>query len=196
MPSILTSGTSGNGLQFTSAADGALTIKTSAADGTSVVDAIAISTTGVPTFAKAPVIPLSYIFLNTANGYGSTNTKIRRFTNTVKSGGSDITYADSSTLGATFTINTTGIYTFSYNDQFTSSSMLGFSLNSTQLTTSLQDITVADIMAVARTVAADLPACVSFTTHLSAGDVVRAHIQGTATGASTTLCQLSAARVG
>ena len=40
----------------------------------------------------------SMVRLNTANGYGSTNVCIRRFTNVVTNQGSDITYVDSATL--------------------------------------------------------------------------------------------------
>jgi hypothetical protein len=42
--------------------------------------------------------------LNTVNGYGSTNTCIRRFTNLTNSIGSDVLYQDSASLGASFTI--------------------------------------------------------------------------------------------
>ena len=37
----------------------------------------------------------SMVRLNTSNGYGSTNVKIRRFTNIITTQGSDITYVDS-----------------------------------------------------------------------------------------------------
>jgi len=46
----------------------------------------------------------SQIRLNTPNGYGSTNTKIRRFLNVVENQCPDVTYADSATLGASFTV--------------------------------------------------------------------------------------------
>ena len=52
----------------------------------------------------------SMVRLNTSNGYGSTNTVIKRYTNVVTNQGVDITYADSATLGASFTINTAGVY--------------------------------------------------------------------------------------
>lgn len=60
----------------------------------------------------------SEICLDSGNGHGSTTgTKIRRFTNTRKSIGSGITYADSSTDGGSFTINEAGVYSISYNDK-------------------------------------------------------------------------------
>lgn len=56
-------------------------------------------------------VPTSIIMVSTGNGHGSSSVDIRRYTTIViNSGGSDISYADSSTLGAQFTINTTGNY--------------------------------------------------------------------------------------
>ena len=140
-------------------------------------------------------VGLSYVFLNTANGYGSTNTKIRRFTNVVNNVGSDITYADSATLGATFTINTNGIYSASYNDQFNTTNNLGLSINSTQLTTSIDAITVSNILSVVLTPLANQPAVASATFYAAASTVIRAHAQGGATGSQPNLCQFTIARV-
>ena len=140
-------------------------------------------------------IPLSYIRLNTANGYGSTNTKIRRFTNTVNNVGTDITYADSATLGATFTINTNGVYSASFNDQFNTTNNLGLSINSSQLTTNIELIAVADILSVSITPFASQPAVAAATFYATAGTVIRAHTQGGASGSQTTLCQFTIARV-
>jgi len=127
-----------------------------------------------PTFTA----PNSEVFITGGNGYGSTNTKIRRFVNTVVSSGSDITYADSATNGGSFTINTTGIYAISYNDgAFTTESTLGVSLNSTQLTTDIISITNADRV----TNVVDYLNRYSFcgsTLHLISGDVIRAHTDG------------------
>jgi hypothetical protein len=126
--------------------------------------------------------PSSMVRLNTHNGYGSTNTKIRRFTNVVTNTGSDITYADSAANGAIFTINTDGIYSISYSDSFNASSTFGISLNSSQLTTAVQSITIGDVLAASMTPAANTPGTVSVTLLLSAGDVIRAHTDGAAAG--------------
>lgn len=61
-------------------------------------------------------IPPNEIYITSGNGMGSTNTAIRRFNNTQKSTGSAITYVDSATLGASFTINETGRYSIDYYD--------------------------------------------------------------------------------
>ena len=118
------------------------------------------------------------IRLNTAAGYGSTNTKIRRFTNMVLNQGNDITYADSATLGASFTINKTGVYAVSYSDAFASSQYFGLSLNSAQLTTDIQSITVTNILKIGVTGGVGSPQTVSDTAYFTAGDVIRAHTTG------------------
>ena len=148
-----------------------------------------------PTFTGNVTTPLSYVRLNTANGYGSTNTKIRRFTNIVNNVGTDITYADSATLGATFTINTSGVYSASFSDQFTTTSLLGISLNSTQLTTQILAITIGDILSVSLTPLANYPGATSATFYATAASVVRAHNDGSTSGANTTGCQFTIARV-
>lgn len=49
----------------------------------------------------------------TPGARGSTNTAVWRFSSVAESGGSDITYASSATLGDSWTINTTGLYSVS-----------------------------------------------------------------------------------
>lgn len=118
---------------------------------------------------------LAKIRLQTGNGYGSTNLVIRRFTTTVINTGSGITYADSSTLGASFTCTEAGIYCFSYNDVFSASSNFGLSINSSQLSTGIASITTADRLIMATAPAASQATEVSVTIALSVGDVVRPH---------------------
>ena len=137
----------------------------------------------------------SYVRLNTANGYGSTNLNIRRFTNIVNQAGGDITYADSATLGATFTINTSGIYSMSFSDQFNISGGLGFSLNSASLSTGIGGIPVSEILGACQTSAANIASCASFIGFIAAGGVVRAHTAGVPSGTAPTFCQFSIARV-
>ena len=148
-----------------------------------------------PTFTGNVTTPLSYVRLNTANGYGSTNTKIRRFTTTVNSAGTDITYADSATLGATFTINANGVYSVSYSDQFVGAANLGVSINSTQLSTSIQSISVANVLSAVTAASGTFGAVASATFYAAVSDVVRAHTDGSATGALTAFGQFTIARV-
>lgn len=126
----------------------------------------------------------SEVRLNTDNGYGSTNTKIRRFSAISVNTGTDITYADSSTNGASFTINTDGYYTISYSDTFSGISAFGITLNSTELTTNVADIDADDLLAITTTWGDSAQSNVSWTGFLSSGDVIRAHAN--AIGASST----------
>lgn len=148
---------------------------------------------GLPN-VSASALP-SMIRLNTANGYGSTNTKIRRFVNVVTNQGTDITYADSATLGASFTINTNGVYAISFNDQNNASTWIGISINSNQLTTDIFAINVADIIATAVTPGTNNGALVSATLYLPGGSVIRAHTTGIASGVNTSCCQFTITRV-
>ena len=137
----------------------------------------------------------SMVRLNTANGYGSTNTPIRRFTNTVTNQGTDITYADSATLGATFTINTNGVYAISYNDQFAGGGNMGVSLNCSTLTTNLSLIAVSEVVCAVATSAANFAGSCSATLYLASGSVIRAHTNAGITGTAVTLCQFTITRV-
>ena len=127
----------------------------------------------------------SMVRLHTGNGHGSVNNKIRRFSTTVADLGNAITYADSATDGASFTINEDGVYMISYTDSATSAAVyLGLSLNSTQLTTNIEDITVADRLSFVLTATQENP--MSWAGSLNKGDVIRAHTQGSANASKAT----------
>ena len=143
----------------------------------------------------SPNPPQSMVRLNTANGYGSTNTCIRRFTNVVTNQGADITYADSATLGASFTINTNGVYAISYNDQFSGSSDMGVTLNTATPTSRISACAVSEIVASVYTPAANLAGCAAAVVYLPAGSVIRAHAFTSASGSTTTMCQFTITRV-
>lgn len=150
---------------------------------------------GVKTFSSQPIFPSqSMVRLNTANGYGSTNTKIRRFTNTVTNRGTDISYTDSATLGASFTINTAGVYAICFTDQYNAAGDMGLSLNTTTPTTAIQLCAAVQILAWTSTAVTGYGGCVSWTGFLSEGDVIRAHCGGTASGAVTNGCQFTITR--
>lgn len=188
MPTLITAGDSTNGAVITSSNDNALTIQTG--PNGSKVNAIAFASDGTATMLKQPKLDasavVSMVRLNTANGYGSTNTCIRRFTTVVTNVGSDITYADSATLGASFTINTPGVYAISYSDFFTGASEMGVSLNSTQLSTSIVSITAADRVAQSTTPANGSTSTAVTTLYLPSGSVIRPHTAGLGNGGAQT----------
>ena len=127
-------------------------------------------------------LPNGMVRLHTGNGFGSTNTKIRRFTTAVTNTGTAITYSDSASNGAAFTINEAGIYSVSYCDNFNSAGeQIGVSLNSSQLTTNISGITEADRLGYTVS-GADVSNNYSWTGRLAAGDVIRAHTTGGTVG--------------
>jgi len=127
--------------------------------------------------APVPYVGQQEVTVHTGNGVGSTNTKIRRFTTELTNVGTAITYADSSTLGASFTINTPGLYEIFTMDSGTAAGWRpGASLNSSQLTTNIQTITIADVILATTTDSANESVAASRTMSLTTNDVVRPHI--------------------
>lgn len=134
--------------------------------------------TSIQSVAK-PTTPQSMIRVQSTNGYGSTNTKIRRYTNTTVNQGSDITYADSTTLGASFTINVSGVYAMAISDTGTTSSTIGISLNTTQPTVVISSLAASERL-IHNTGNGTNPVSASVTIYLASGSVIRPHVDGTA----------------
>jgi hypothetical protein len=130
----------------------------------------------------------SEVWLYGGNGFGSTNTKIRRYTTTSINTGSDITYADSASNGASFTINTAGRYSITITDANSGANVqIGISKNSSQLTTSIMSITAANFVAAGPTGGAGFTGCVSVVLNLAVNDVIRPHGAGTLTNDTSSL---------
>jgi hypothetical protein len=130
-------------------------------------------------------VPEDEVWLTGGNGYGSTNTKIKRFVTTLKNTGSAISYSDSATLGSSFTINTSGNYAITYCDGATAQgNFIGLSLNSSQLTTNIQSITNADRLASKAAYVGNISYtyCVESHGYFPQGSVIRPHGEGNATG--------------
>jgi phosphoribosylcarboxyaminoimidazole (NCAIR) mutase len=121
------------------------------------------------------------IKVTTGNGYGSTNTQIRRYTTTLISTGSQVVYADSAANGASFTIQAggDGLWELSVKDFHSGSSCLvGISLNSAELTTAIDSITAANRLISAALTTGNTPS-MTLTVRLVAGDIVRPHMGAT-----------------
>ncbi|MDH3324061.1 MAG: hypothetical protein OEL89_00320 [Candidatus Peregrinibacteria bacterium] len=135
----------------------------------------------------------SMVRLHTGNGHGSTNTAIRRFTTAVDNFGTDITYTDSATLGASFTVNKSGFYYISYVDGDTAGTEgIGVSLNSSELTTGISSLTVVtDRLGYDTTGAANYASNFSWQGFLNANDVIRPHTDGSANFTTTATFTIS-----
>lgn len=119
-------------------------------------------------------VPNSFVRVRQVNGQGSTSTAVLRFTATEASNGSDITYADSSTLGGTFTINTTGLYSVVASTSLNGSSSVVISKNASQLTTDPTSMTTSQIIGSSQAAADTLRTAVAFH-YFTATDVIRIH---------------------
>ena len=162
---------------------GQITLAAPAVAGTTTITAPAVSGTMV----VLPTTP-SMVRLNTDNGNGSTNTAIRRYTTTVTNQGSDITYADSATLGASFTINTSGIYAVSMGFATgTAGAQFGVSLDSTQLTTSFPSISISSQLCEATVSASGYVSTAATTLYLPSGSVLRPHTVVSATSVGNSM---------
>lgn len=129
--------------------------------------------------------PRSEIHLDTANGHGSTNTKIRRYSNIRKNVGPAITYADSATAGASLTINETGVYAITIADSKSGGpSNCGISVNSSLLTTNSSSLAYSDGLRGITFIPSGGYSAVTATINLNAGDVVRPHTDGDVDGAN------------
>jgi hypothetical protein len=116
----------------------------------------------------------SMVRVHTANGWGSSNTAIRRFSNTPSNLGTSVLYADSATLGASFTILESGNYEISYTDVFGAAASFGISKNSTAATL-LGSLSTNDILSFTTTGGAGVLTVASWSGYLTAGDVIRPH---------------------
>lgn len=128
-----------------------------------------------------PFLGTSQVVAWSGNGVGSTNTAIFQFTQS-STVGSGITYANNGTSGTSFTINESGVYAISYIDYAGASDIfVGISLNSSQLTTSIDGITIADCLAALRVKSTNNSGTAVATARLVAGDVIRPHVLAGAT---------------
>ncbi len=141
--------------------------------------------TEVASLVDRAVGPRSEVWVYGSSAYGSTNDKIPIFSTVGKNIGTAITRATSATLGDSFTINEDGVYGIHVSYNYSASDgVRGISLNSTQLTTAIASITITDYLAGNYDGTNGAQTSVSVQTVLKAGDVVRAHMNGTATGSS------------
>jgi len=120
-----------------------------------------------------------------ANGSGSTNTNVRIFNTVGINTGTGITYATSASLGDTFTINETGVYSVYYRDVTTGTSTFCITKNATgtMLTSSANSNygSNPNVYVSCSSAGANMGSQ-SLTLNLTAGDIIRAQISSSPTG--------------
>lgn len=147
------------------------------------------ATAGTWATAISEISPPSFLFLKPVNSvlvyggvgstaalnYGSSSTAIRQIVTTKYAYGSAITYANSASLGTTFTINEDGLYDISYADSNAVAPIFGISVNSNQLTTSIDSISEATFVTEQKSLTSGALTPISVTVFLRAGDILRPH---------------------
>ena len=152
---------------------------------------IAVSVSNVlPQFSESD----SSVRVDTANGYGSTGTKIRRFSNVRDNVGTDIEYVPSGVNGDSFVVKSSGIYNISYSDNFSAGEPAGITKNTSSLSTNLSALPVSEILAVDYASTASGSTNVSWQGYLIAGDIIRPHTNGAAS--STAYSGFTISKVG
>jgi len=132
--------------------------------------------------------PRDEVQVDSGNGHGSSSTKYRRFSVVDKNVGSAITYADSSTAGATWTINVAGVYAIHYADAYSGGPAgPGITINDSAASTNSSSTSYAQGL---RAYNAGYSGDVNVTTeanwtgNLNVGDVIRAKDNGTCDASS------------
>jgi len=126
----------------------------------------------------------SQLRLNTYAGYGGTDNKIMRFTNVVENVGNmfsenHVSGYSSNAKGLEITINRSGKYSFSFSTNGGPiSTQYGFSLNSSQLTTGIQSITISDKLSIEAVHSGGYGTTPSIQLYFKRGDIVRYHTDG------------------
>ena len=172
-------------------ADGTLTIERE--NGTDVLTIDASGNASLPgnlsLTGKVSQAIQSMVRVSATNGYGSVNTQVRRWTNTIVNQGSDITYNDSPTLGGSFTINVAGVYSINYVDQFIGLAAMQIGINGVSITND-----AALSLGTLNPTTANILYSTSGSVYLPAGSVIRA-IGNVGSGTNTTYTQFTITRV-
>lgn len=128
----------------------------------------------------------SVLKLNTYAGYGdASNNKIMRFTNVDKNLGNmfnenHVSGYSGNTKGLEITINRSRKYAFEFTNHPTGgTNNIGFSINSTQLTTDIAGLTAGVGVGIVQSLS-NIPAASSVVLDLVKGDVIRFHTAGVA----------------
>lgn len=125
--------------------------------------------------------PRTEIVLDTGNGYGSTNTAVRRFSNIRLNNGTNLTLTQSSTLGDFITCNVAGVYHIMAQDYDGGAGwQSGITVNGATLTSNAGALTYAQGKRASYFGASTQYNGNSVPVILAVGDVIR--VQGNATG--------------
>ncbi len=138
--------------------------------------------------------PQNEVWLIAGNGYGSSSTKIPKFSTIQRNIGTAISYNSGTiaTLGTEFTINEDGVYHISFSQEPNSATDFnpGISINSAELTTNVTTIVATSRLAFSRNNNSTVTSreCTAVSVYCYIGDVIRPHTNGeTNDGTGTTV---------
>lgn len=122
----------------------------------------------------------SMVRLDTSAGLGSSSLGVRRFANIRANIGTDITYnsGTEASLGATFTINTSGVYAAVWSECFAAGNDFGLTLDSTTLNVAYNSCAADQQLSGATASAANYASTVQWTGYVAAGSVIRPQTTG------------------
>ncbi len=141
-----------------------------------------IASGSVESWVRTDFSPRDQVTVRYGNGHGSTANKIRRFQIIQRQSGGAITYADSATNGATFTINEDGLYHITYCDRYTTAeTTIGITKNTGATTVSIISLTGEDVIGF-QEIPGDNIGCIHRVAPLENTDVIRPHNSGTPNG--------------
>jgi hypothetical protein len=129
---------------------------------------VSVSNT-LPQFSESD----SSVRVDTANGYGSTGTRVIRFSNVRDNIGTDVEYVDSATNGASFTAKTSGMYDISAQAIFTAQIYFAITKNASSLSTDASSLATTEQLRGTLTPGANQTGALSCEVYLVAGDVIR-----------------------
>ena len=153
---------------------------------------ISVSVTNtLPQFSESD----SSVRVDTANGYGSTGTKIRRFSNVRDNIGTDIEYVPSAINGDSFVVKSAGIYAISYDEDFTAATFFGISKNASSTSTNITFLPTAEVLALQYAATVTGQENCAWQGYLNIGDTIRPHTVGTANG-TPDRCKFTISKVG
>jgi hypothetical protein len=148
-----------------------------------IANAAATTSTTIPlTTAQLVQTPDSYLRLNTVAGYGSTATRILRFSTIEQNLGSAIQYISDAVNGDRFIAQTEGLYDVSFTWNATAASDFGITKNQSSLTTFVSGTADNEKVAVGTTSQANYMQTADAEVYLYVGDIIRASADATAVG--------------
>lgn len=161
-----------------------------------VLTADSAQSAGVKWAAAPGAVGRHEVWLHGGNGFGSTATKVRRYSTAKVNTGSSLTLTQSAANGDSVTINADGMYIICVQDYSNTTANIGISVNSSSTTTAINTLTIAQgRYAVITTAGSTLVGSTCIQAYLANTDVVRPQHDATGTYAADDFAQFKIMRI-